>query len=948
MRRGFQLILVLSLLSTLALACTGSGSPTLPLTSRPGEAIPTPNQQLLLGLYDISIDPSGTVEIIPLREASFQVNVVKFLQPPAGNPANLKVKLNMTGSDPAKGIFDMDITITHPFPGTNLRGFDVRGIVIGKGTQLSQFDYDVQFPKVSELRLLNADGYTRWWNPMEFLTPGLFGYTPGVMESGLPKSTVNAYKYFCDGLGKSDPFAVDMATRGTFSTDDGSGGPNTLSREYKIQFPMSGGKPKVQFRYAICASNMSPTPGSTPPAPVADYPISANCPEAYNISVSIDPSSTAYYISTQAGGDLILNIEISDWQASINPMGVLGEISKAMVESPTMWTGALDLMALGTASPGSNETSETWKLLIKNVKPTSDMQDIFISVLSANPTSYAPPGPGGIMYPSGAKLAAYNMTTIRIPGNSAPQVGEISGPGKYSPGAQLEYTLSSMYDLQDGPNLTVMWDFDNDGVFDDDEDGSATNKKGKFTFTGSGTQYVQCRVTDTALAYTDSNILQIEPLSIPYIDPMDTSTQSLWSVQNGLFGYHNATTQWNIQTDHWATSQMANGFYQSDMDTALISPEIPIGTKDTATLTISNRFQIDTYGDYGQIYYRVNGGGWNQLGSYFYGQNPSYPSYDDPSITISGLNEGDLLQIAFDFQSDYYYELKGWDITNFMLIDNEPPEVQGIYGPSSVGTLGPWSYSTVATDIDGIASYMWSLEAKDVTPVYDDPGDGMGGLDVVFPADGSYELWVKVTDAGDPPLSGFFGPYDVSVFSTNPDAFFKEPFDTDTGDWTYTGGTADGSYQDFWHIDTVVGQLSNLGPDGCYAEHTSLPTAKTASVSITFPSSSVETRLKIIHTLWVESGGSSQPYDGQWVTIDGNLIEPSYGFLYENNDGMWSQGYFVGLTDGLTTSTFVLGNTYNDGLEHTLTFHSFSSDTATNCEPLTGWQIDYLELWLND
>jgi hypothetical protein len=95
-------------------------------------------------------------------------------------------------------------------------------------------------------------------------------------------------------------------------------------------------------------------------------------------------------------------------------------------------------------------------------------------------------------------------------------------------------------------------------------------------------------------------------------------------------------------------------------------------------------------------------------------------------------------------------------------------------------------------------------------------------------------------------------------------------------------------------------------------------------------------------------GPDAAPWDGQWVTIDGNVVDPSYGFLYDDKGGAWSHGYFIGLTGGPVVSTFVLDTTYNDGLQHTLTLHQESYDTATNCAPMEGWQIEYLELWLND
>ena len=56
-----------------------------------------------------------------------------------------------------------------------------------------------------DMRLLNPDGYSRWWNPAEFPNNGtIFGYNDGLL--GAPDSyadynnTLNGYKYFCDDL----------------------------------------------------------------------------------------------------------------------------------------------------------------------------------------------------------------------------------------------------------------------------------------------------------------------------------------------------------------------------------------------------------------------------------------------------------------------------------------------------------------------------------------------------------------------------------------------------------------------------------------------------------------------------------------------------------------------------------------------------------------------------
>ena len=67
-------------------------------------------------------------------------------------------------------VLDLDIRIVHPFP-TMLEysGFDVKGIFITKGTLTGFSDAGLTLANTGETRLLNPDGYTRWWNAREFI-----------------------------------------------------------------------------------------------------------------------------------------------------------------------------------------------------------------------------------------------------------------------------------------------------------------------------------------------------------------------------------------------------------------------------------------------------------------------------------------------------------------------------------------------------------------------------------------------------------------------------------------------------------------------------------------------------------------------------------------------------------------------------------------------------------
>jgi hypothetical protein len=158
MYKYYSSLILASVALIFALGCSGNGgSPVLPDENLTNPVPHGASNEALLGFYEIELDcANGTANVVPLRGPSFQVNVVKFLQPPVGNPANLGVHINPDGTDVSIGLIDLDVSVTHPFPGSNVRGFDVRGIVFGdKATEISTFDYEVSYPKPTELRLLN-------------------------------------------------------------------------------------------------------------------------------------------------------------------------------------------------------------------------------------------------------------------------------------------------------------------------------------------------------------------------------------------------------------------------------------------------------------------------------------------------------------------------------------------------------------------------------------------------------------------------------------------------------------------------------------------------------------------------------------------------------------------------------------------------------------------------
>ncbi|HEX9746722.1 MAG TPA: hypothetical protein VGB30_14990 [bacterium] len=420
MTRSTTITTLIILAVLLIIGCSGNSNPVAPdtfgenspsnLTSQSDPADNPVGGHELWGFWqgDYNLE-TGEFEFIPLRDVQFHLNATGPL-----NSAIPGLSININTFTPPSGNIDFDLTIQHPFPGTNFRGFDTWGIVMGAGdTQTSSLDPGAVFPSPRGMRILNADGLTRWWNAQEFMSPGFYGFTPGKLgPNGFKaQTTINQYKYFADILQPTDPVSptVNTVNRGTFSTD---GSPPTVTRNYQIQFPIGPNGPIFAFQYAIASNWSFPTGSSPPPKPVVDFPMEANCPEAYNIQVRT-AGTTAWYINeNDLGGNINLQIEVFDWGAPTNPGGIDTEIASIWVESPTLFPTAINIPKVST--PGSQPTSGIYMTQIQNVTPAGlENQEILVTVRSSDPTTYAPPI-NGPSYPAGASLAAYALVEIPI------------------------------------------------------------------------------------------------------------------------------------------------------------------------------------------------------------------------------------------------------------------------------------------------------------------------------------------------------------------------------------------------------------------------------------------------------------------------------------------------------------------------------------------------------
>ncbi len=306
-----SLIILFAIAATVG--CSMGHAPTTPAVNE-GAVELSSNTHNIWGMYAFICDPTeGTLEVVPMRVASLHLNTLPFLEDPPNIYISIE-SLEFVGD-----ILEADIGLTHPFFGlTQFTGFDVCGIIFSHGSVSGFNDPDLVMAGEGDTRLLNPDGYSRWWNPAEFPHGDtVFNYVEGLM--GTPSgtadynTTINGYKYFADDLGPDDPLTVlDLSKRGMLS----AGAKNI--RHYSID--LSGG---FIFNYAVDACWEQPS-GDIPWEIPGDFGPDANRPEARMISVT-ESINTLYYEGPvgAAGGDLELLIDVYDWfDAELNQVCV--------------------------------------------------------------------------------------------------------------------------------------------------------------------------------------------------------------------------------------------------------------------------------------------------------------------------------------------------------------------------------------------------------------------------------------------------------------------------------------------------------------------------------------------------------------------------------------------------------------------------------------------------
>lgn len=296
-----MLLAALAVITLLLLGCSGSSNnPAIPGADlNPAvDAGKTVNyaSPSLMGYYDVYIDPeAGLVEAVPNRSTEFILNIVKFLN---NNPAGIGLS-NFTIEN--KGTYyyiALDWSIKHPVPITpDFDVFDMRGTIIFDGTGILDYNTDLTYGAQGiDQTMVNADGYTRWFNKSEFITPGFGGYTVGAyaMDTANCGGTFNPYKYYASGLGTNDDVYQWLKDNPTSNGKFVAG--ENLTRRMEFNFPFT---PGIKFGYSIFAL-------------WEDVGVVTNTPEA--VACKIDVTPDLYFNGTTGGGNLILDAGIFGWQ----------------------------------------------------------------------------------------------------------------------------------------------------------------------------------------------------------------------------------------------------------------------------------------------------------------------------------------------------------------------------------------------------------------------------------------------------------------------------------------------------------------------------------------------------------------------------------------------------------------------------------------------------------
>lgn len=438
MNRAFLLNFAIIALSLILSACSGGDSPVSPesCTEKKAKNHISSGHTLLWGFYDVFINvKTGEATAVPNRTVMIRANMNNLME--ASGTKNLKLENLDLSKYNSEGRLSLDVGLQHPFPGLyKYTGFDVWGIFMHNGSGTLSYD-GLTYPIAGTDAILeNADGYTRWFNMLEFTAPKIIGYTPG--KAGTPgfgpTANLNGYRIFADGLGKNDDIFEYLNNQNYYGRLHFKPG-SVNYRRYNLLFPMVGGSPELKFQYAVHASWEPSDP--VPPINIPkDFPISANVAEAFAIKCEV--TEVPWFSSpSNWGGKLQIHATIYDWQGMevdanwCDPGGIPHQIKDIKIAGnflPNTWDGNYSFV-------GGDQFSSVVQIEIDsslmNLK-SKDGNELFIIVENVDPTDYSNNGliPSG-HFPEGA-LAAFvraNFICKDEPVQSNLKLKDITPPG---------------------------------------------------------------------------------------------------------------------------------------------------------------------------------------------------------------------------------------------------------------------------------------------------------------------------------------------------------------------------------------------------------------------------------------------------------------------------------------------------------------------------------------
>lgn len=443
----FSIIGLLILTIIILYACSGGKDPVAgDLTAdEPGmsQNLDLDGNRLVISYGNIFIDTAtGAAEMLPDRSTEFHLNLLPFIQPPLGNPACFGIAL-VNDYWLTEGRMDVDLTFIHPLPGyQEYNIFDVMGVIITSGHNTGLAQENISYSDGGDLdcTLLNADGFTRWYNRVEFENPDapIFSQVDGAIafNAGGLTATINPYKYYATSLPATSDAAEWLAghpaTRGMLPSG------TEATRRFEIKWPMADGFPILTLDYAFIAS--WDEPDVVPPDNVPDdFSLAANALEP--VVVKVTDRSTLYCEQLDNyGGSIKLDIEVFGWQG-IGPVVTIPQTIKQLIvefpDSDVLSGGSYHAFnaANWTVEPGGVNSS-VWTVEVTGKVPQMYGDTPAMVILE---TIYSYSNGPGLNCPQD-QLSSYFPTSIYVH-NAEPVIPDCTPP-------QGEYTSRTWIDFE--------------------------------------------------------------------------------------------------------------------------------------------------------------------------------------------------------------------------------------------------------------------------------------------------------------------------------------------------------------------------------------------------------------------------------------------------------------------------------------------------------------------